>query len=186
MKKLSLIFGLALVMFLLSIPLVSAQMECMKVRGPEMGCCMMQHAEELGLTAEQQSKMKDISLAAKKEQIRLKADMELAKLDLNQLLMADNPSENEVMKAVDNLGLLQTKMRKAEIKRKLAVHQILTKEQMAKWKEMKKECCEEEGGGMKCKQEKGAGCMQKKMMMKGGMMGAPEQVEVKVEKCMKK
>ena len=191
MKKLSLILGLALVMFLLSIPLVSAKMECMKMRGPEMGCrmmqCCMQHAEELGLTAEQQSKMKDMGLAAKKEQIRMKADMELAKLDLNQLLMADNPNENEVMKAIDNLGLLKTKMRKAEIKTKLAMQQILTKEQLAKWKEIKKECCEEEDGGMGCMQERGAGRMQKKMMiMKGGMMGAPEQVEVKVEKCMKK
>jgi len=186
LKRLSLILVLVSFVSLLSIPLAWTQMECMKMGGQEVGRCMMQHAEELGLTAEQQSKMKSVSLAAKKEQIRLKADIQLAKLDLGQLMMADNPNENEVMKAVDNLGSLQSKMKKAEIKRKLTMHQILTKEQLAKWKEMKKECCREEGGGMGCMQERGAGRMQKKMMMKGGMMGAPEQVEVKVEKYMKK
>ena len=186
MKKLNLIFSLVLFLFLLSAPLVLAQMGCMQMKGEGMSCTMMEKADELGLTAEQQAKIKTIHLEAKKEEIRLKADMELAELDLKQLMMADTPNQDQIMKAVDNLGLLRTKMAKAKIKTKFAVQQILTKEQLAKWKEMKKECCEEESCGMEGKKEGcGMKCMSK-MAKPGMMMGAPEQVEIKVEKCMKK
>jgi Spy/CpxP family protein refolding chaperone len=181
LKKLNLIFGLVLFLFLLSAPLALAQMGCMQMKGPGMSCGMMEKADELGLTAEQQAKIKTIHLEAKKEEIRLKADIELAELDLKQLMMADTPNQDQILKAVDNLGLLKTKMAKAEIKTKLAMQQILTKEQLAKWKEMKKECCGMGGKGEGCEMK----CMQK-MMKPGMMMGAPEQVEVKVEKCMKK
>ena len=181
MKRLSFIFGLALALLLLSAPLVLAQMGCMKMQGPGKSCGMMQKAEELGLTAEQQTKIKNVHLEAKKEEIKLKADIELAELDLKQLMMADTPNQDQILKAADNLGLLRTKMAKAGIKTKLAVRQVLTKEQLAKWKEMKKECCEMEGKGEGC----GTKCMHG-MAKPGMMMGAPEQIEVKVEKCMKK
>lgn len=186
MKKLNLIFSLVLFLLLLGAPLALAQMGCMQMKGEGMSCGMMEKADELGLTAEQQAKIKTIHLEAKKEEIRSKADIELAELDLKQLMMADTPNQDQIMKAVDNLGLLKTKMSKAEIKTKLAVRQVLTKEQLAKWKEMKKECCEEESCGMEGKKEGcGMKCMSK-MVKPGMMMGAPEQVEVRVEKCMKK
>ena len=175
MKKFNLVFGLVLFLFLLNSSLVLAQMGGMQMKelsgmmmGTGMSCGIMQHADKLGLTTEQQDKIKKIHFEAKKEAIKLKAEIELAKLELKHMMMADTPDEKEILKAVDNLGQLKTKMKKSEIQKRLATHKVLTKEQLAKWKEMKKKGC-----GMECKH---------KMMKRGMMMGEPEMMKKEVKK----
>ena len=156
MKNFKLVSGLVVFLFLLYSPLTLAQGGCMKMmqmQGPDKPCGMMKggdeccgmcglmkNAEKLGLTAEQQDKLKAMHFEAKKSKIKLGADIELAELELKHLMMADKPSESEILKAVDNLGALKTKIQKFKIQRRLASEQILNAEQQAKWKELKKEC----------------------------------------------
>ena len=184
MKKFSLIFGLVLFLFLLNSSLGFAQMGCMQMKGADkphgmMGvgraCGIMQHADKLDLTAQQKDKIKKIHFEAKKQAIKLKAEIELAQLEVKHMMMADTPKENEILKAVDKLGQLKTKMKMAKIQKKFEVRQVLTKEQLAKWKEMKKKCCGT-GDKMEC------GKMGKHMMMKGGMIGEPEMIIKEVKK----
>lgn len=186
MRRFNLIVGLVLFLFLLTSSVSLAQMGCMKMQSGDMkmkhaggACGIMQCADKLDLTAEQKDKIKKIHFEAKKEAIKLKAEIELAQLELKYMMMADVPSEKEILKAVDNLGQLKTKMKKAKIQKRFEVRQLLTEEQLGKWKEMKKGHCGM-GGGMDCGKMGDKRKIIKRVMMMDDM-DEPE-VEVEVEK----
>ena len=148
MKRFNLIAVLVLFLFLLGSSLVLAQEKrIIKIKKGEgigmkspamMPGGMMNCMDKLDLSDKQMAKIKAIRYEAKKEKIKLQAEIRLARLEVNNMMTAEDPSQNAILRGVDNLGKLKTEMKKIEIKKKFAIHQVLTKEQLEKMKKMKK------------------------------------------------
>jgi Spy/CpxP family protein refolding chaperone len=91
--------------------------------------------EEVELTDQQKEEIKDIIVETQKEKIQLKADLEIAKLELHELMTADTPNRNEIDKKIDEMSELHKSLFKNEIYRKLDIRGKLTDEQWETVKE---------------------------------------------------
>ncbi len=89
-------------------------------------------AGELGLSPEQQKALRGLLLSLRKTQIQARADMELAGLELETALEADEPDAKVVGAQVDRLGALETGVRKARMLAMLAARKLLTPAQREK------------------------------------------------------
>lgn len=117
-------------------------------------------ADEIGLTSEQQEKLRKLFLDSKKEDIRTKADLQILKLELGDLLEQDNPNVKQVDKKIDEMTKLQSKMMKSKIHALLEGKKILTDEQIEKIKTLLRERMSErrgKQGGRGMKNERGRG-----------------------------
>jgi Spy/CpxP family protein refolding chaperone len=92
--------------------------------------------KELGLSADQVGKIEKLDYDTKKEAIQMKAQLAEARLDLQQLIKADQPDRTKVMSQIDAVGKLNIEQRKADVNRLLDLKSILTPEQQAKAKQM--------------------------------------------------
>lgn len=102
-------------------------------------------ADELGLTAEQIDRIKAEHFATEKKVILIRADLELARLELRQLLEADAPNESEVFRQIDEVGKHQTALKKARMGEKLKIRSILTADQWEQWEDLKADRMKERG-----------------------------------------
>lgn len=84
----------------------------------------------LGLSAEQKEKIKSLALEGKKEEIRLKSDLRIAQLELRELMHQDALDKAKISRKIDELGALRTKLQKAKIEKRMALREVLTKEQL--------------------------------------------------------
>jgi Spy/CpxP family protein refolding chaperone len=94
--------------------------------------------EELDLTQEQKDQLKSLRTETQKKMIQLKADMQIAHVELKELLIQKNPNQDTVDKVVSRLSSAQAKMTESRVRQKLAVNKILTEEQFQKLEEMPK------------------------------------------------
>jgi len=105
--------------------------------GPEGGSMLRPEVidavgAELGLDAATLKKIKDLSFAANKEAIDVRAELERAHLDLRQMMDETNPDAKKVMKQVEIVGAAETKLRKNRVQLMLSVRELLTPEQRQK------------------------------------------------------
>jgi len=107
---------------------------------------ILRHADDLGLTDDQKSKLEDMQTQFAKERIDLKAEMEKAQIDLRQLMKADNPNEMAVSSAIDRTTKLRGDMAKMRFRHKMAVQKVLTADQIKKLKEMPKKMMSQRHG----------------------------------------
>ncbi len=103
-------------------------------------------ADELGLTDEQMESIKEIQLNFKKTEIGLKADLKTSRLELRHLLMQEKPSQKEISKLVEKIGETQKRLLKNNVDRKMAMKEILTREQFKKFTRMKERWPKEKMG----------------------------------------
>jgi hypothetical protein len=89
----------------------------------------------IGLSSEQKIKIRTLVLEGKKEQIRLSSDLKIAHLELRELMQQDNLDKAKINKKLDEIGALRTKLQKAKFERKMALREVLTKEQLQTFKE---------------------------------------------------
>lgn len=92
---------------------------------------------ELGLSADQVSRLHKISIDAEKASIQNRADMQLQRLELRELMRADSPDESAIMAKMDQVNALQGKMEKARVQTMLSARGVLTADQLKKLKEMR-------------------------------------------------
>jgi Spy/CpxP family protein refolding chaperone len=90
--------------------------------------------EKLGLTDEQVTKIRELDYASEKQAIELRAKAEQAELELRQLMQAETPDRDAIMKQLDKVGQAQTEMRKLQTGNRLDVQAALTAEQREKIK----------------------------------------------------
>ena len=98
-------------------------------RRGEGGKGMMHKLKSLGVDASVMKKIKSISIANRKAQVPLKSAVELAQIELHELLDADEVNEAEVMKAIDKVAAAKTKVRKNQVRTMLKIRALLTPEQ---------------------------------------------------------
>lgn len=110
-------------------------MRCMKglMRNPEL-------AENAGITAEQLKQLEDIHYASQKEQVQLRANVELAEIEMQRLMSADEVDKEAVLQAADRLGVAMQALRKAELGTMLDASQVLTDEQREAVQNAMREC----------------------------------------------
>lgn len=86
-------------------------------------------AEQLGLDEATLDRIKNRVYEAEKTGIDLKARLELAKLDLRRALDDDETAKAEVMKRIDDVGRLETELRKHQVGLMIDVRAMLTPDQ---------------------------------------------------------
>ena len=96
-------------------------------------------AKKLGITDEQQTALQTATYEFRKEMAKLKADRELADLDVRKAMDEDKPVESDVMKAVEKAGVAETAMRKAQTKYQLQIKSILGADKLDELKSMQQE-----------------------------------------------
>lgn len=88
----------------------------------------------LGLTDEQVGRLHKIGVDAEKASVQTRADMELRHIELRELLRADNPDHDAIMKKLDEVNALRGKMEKQRVETMLSARGVLTPEQLKKVK----------------------------------------------------
>jgi len=90
-------------------------------------------AERFGLTEEQQSKMKDLREGMQKKNVLLQAQKDVKQAELKVLWLAEKPDKKAIMAKHGELADLQKQMTESRVDMQLALHEILTPEQRAKF-----------------------------------------------------
>ena len=96
-------------------------------------------AEKLDLTGTQKDKLRDIGGDLDRKEIRLRADLETAGLDLRDLMRSDSPSASAVDAKIENMSQLRGELMKANARAVLDARKVLTQEQRKKLQDMKEE-----------------------------------------------
>jgi Spy/CpxP family protein refolding chaperone len=95
--------------------------------------------EKLGITAEQAEKIRLQTSEFRKAQIRSRADLEVKRLELDELLAAANPDRAAIDKKLEEISAAQLAQRKSEVDYRLRMRDTLTSEQRQKLQQMREE-----------------------------------------------
>lgn len=93
---------------------------------------LLKHAKEIGLTAEQISKLKSMQLDVNRTQARTEADIKIAKLELHALLEEEQAELSAIQGKVDQLKKAEGAFMLATIKGKRDAMAMLTPDQREK------------------------------------------------------
>ena len=115
----------------------SCLIDCGNLPGPGL---VLKARSELELTESQVTQLKALKLAAKKEKVRLKADIKILKLELAELLDKKVVDKTTVDAKVDEIAQLSAKCAKQCIQTKLDTRQLLTEEQLKQVEDLKATC----------------------------------------------
>ena len=92
----------------------------------------------LDLTEAQRGKLEDMHLSRAKEMARLRADLQIARIDLRATMKQDDPNRAEVKKRVAQVNGVRSKMLERRVDHTLSLKKILSKEQLEKLEHMKR------------------------------------------------
>ena len=106
-------------------------------RKGQAGKGMIHTLKTLGVEASVLKQIKRISIENRKAQVPLKSAAELAKIELHELLDADEVNEAEIMKAIDKVSAAKTKVRKNQVRTMLKIRALLTPEQRIAFKQFR-------------------------------------------------
>lgn len=96
-------------------------------------------SDELGLTEEQLTTIKEKQFQTKKEAIELRSKIQIARLELRNFLQSENPDENTIKQKVDKIGELRSNLMFTKAQSRLELKKTLTPEQLEKLKKLKRE-----------------------------------------------
>jgi len=108
------------------------------VSNPEM-------REKLGISADQAEKIRHQFTAFRIAQVRSQADAEVKRIELHDLLSADNPDKAAIDSKVDEIGAARLAQAKARVDFGLSMRDALTPDQRAKLKELMRKRFSEHG-----------------------------------------
>ena len=97
---------------------------------------MLEHRQELGLTLEQERKLRDLRTEFAKESVRRSADIRVAEIEMDSLLEQDKWDLTKIEPKVKQIATLQGDLRLARIKTLGAGLEVLMPEQIEKLKQI--------------------------------------------------
>lgn len=115
--------------------------------GPHFERLYEEHAEELGLDPETIAAIRAIVDSSEERAKELEAQSVRAHDALRALLSEDLPDESTVMKATDEVGRIETQLRKHRLATMLRIRALLTPEQRERLVEFRRSRDSEEGRG---------------------------------------
>jgi len=98
---------------------------------------MVPDDDELKITKDQREKMRQIRQDTKKQNIPLEADVQLKRIELQELMRADNPSKDKIAAKVKEIDAIKTQIKINRLHSRIDVRNVLTKEQRDKMQEMR-------------------------------------------------
>lgn len=105
-------------------------------KGHGEGFALRQHmAEQLDLTDAQKDQIRDLRTKHQKEMIQRQADVKVARLELRELIR-DAADRATINSKVEQIGDMQTEIKKAHVGHRLDVRDLLTPEQREKFDDM--------------------------------------------------
>ena len=105
-------------------------------RGQASGPMLGRGIQALDLTADQQKKLQDLRSAHQKDMARLRADAQVARIELQDLLRQDNPRDAEVKAKINSVTQTRGKTMESQVGFRLKMQQMLTPEQRQKLQEL--------------------------------------------------
>jgi Spy/CpxP family protein refolding chaperone len=96
-------------------------------------------SRKLKLTEQQENQIKAIILKQRREQIQLRAQLQLARIDMRELLDQHRPDVGKVLQAVENVGKFELALKKSRILMVVQIKAIFTPEQNAQANKMRME-----------------------------------------------
>lgn len=95
-------------------------------------------AGELGLSEEQLSTIKVKRFEIEKHFIELSSQIQLADLELRELMNSEKPDMDEIKRKIEKIGRLKSDLHFTKVQGQLEIKNILTSEQLEKLKDLKK------------------------------------------------
>jgi len=95
--------------------------------------------EKLGITAEQATTIRQQTSELRKNAIRGRADLQVKRLELQDLLRAESPDRAAIDKKMDEISAARLAQSKAQVHYRLAMREALTPEQRQKLRQMRAE-----------------------------------------------
>jgi len=89
---------------------------------------VLKHGDALHLSDQQKKSLHQMSFEYKKKAIRMKADIDLAKLSVGRLLHEEPPVEEKIFSMVDEISKLKATLKKEKFRLKFEVRKVLSKE----------------------------------------------------------
>ena len=90
---------------------------------------------ELALTDDQVTRLRQLTVETEKTSIKTKADLAVRRIELRELLKADNPDRDAVMKKVQEVSSLTGQLMQQHVQALLSAKTVLTPEQQKKIRE---------------------------------------------------
>ncbi len=128
--------------------------------------------EELGLTEEQQAKLRSLGFDAAKTGLRAHTDLQIRRMELEELLQQDTPDKVELDKRIKALTDAQTALTRQRIEHRLAFRNVLTPEQRTKMRSLMAQRMAQRGRGMRWR-ERGPEGGRQQMRFRRSPEGAP-------------
>lgn len=89
-------------------------------------------AEKLGLSADQQAKLKSLNFSSMREQVKQSSQLELIRVDIAEILATDPVDMNKAAAKIKEAAGLQAEMKIKALRTGLEVRSILTADQLKK------------------------------------------------------
>jgi Spy/CpxP family protein refolding chaperone len=118
-----------------AVALAAAQSGARAGRGMGVNPAVLQ--SELGLSDEQAAQIRRLVTDARKAEIRRRADMQIARIELEDMLSAPTVDEAAIAAHAKALGDMEAATLRARIESRLAVRRVLTAEQYQKMQQLK-------------------------------------------------
>jgi len=96
------------------------------------------YADKLQLTKEQRDKIDSIHTAHKKDMIKKQAELQIANVDLEDLMKKEEPNISAISDQIKKISSMEADIKIAQIKIKIDVKSVLTKDQQDNLKMIKK------------------------------------------------
>ena len=93
--------------------------------------------EALGLTDAQVASIENLMSGQRKAAIRQRADQQIARMELEELMRADALDEKAIDAKIRQLTELQAAALRARVEQRVAMRKVLTPEQFQKWRQMR-------------------------------------------------
>jgi len=105
---------------------------------------MMKHLgesllEEIGVSNDLILKIKNEEMTIEKDMIKLKANLKIKNIDIAKEMLKDKPNENTLKSISEEIGKIKGDIRYKSIERRLLIKKNLTKKQISKLRNLKRE-----------------------------------------------
>ena len=109
----------------------------MRGRGMRMREGLYRLQQELGLTEEQRTKLRQQALEGRKAAVRTRADLEIKRMELYELMAGDNPDRAQIDRKLREIADLRYALEKSRMEQLLNFRQALTPEQRTKLRQLR-------------------------------------------------
>jgi Spy/CpxP family protein refolding chaperone len=96
-----------------------------------------QVVKELGLSGKQQEKIETLTLAHRKEMIKLRSELQTKEVDLDPLLSASKLDDKKIMALMGEIETIRSRISRSRIDMLYGIRKVLTRDQYLKLKQLK-------------------------------------------------